>query len=105
MTTIFQLMKAKRLYLELQDAIENAPTIPPCQVTDPHLWFGSKDSDTMDYNIAKRFCKQCPVRVECLEYALDAEESHGIWGGTTVRERDRIIAARRRMALQSVRLV
>jgi hypothetical protein len=97
-------MKSKRLYLELQVAIENALTIPPCQVTDPQLWFGSKDSNTMDYNKAKRFCKECPVQRECLDYAVDAAEAHGIWGGTTVAQRDRIISARNRIRKQSGRL-
>jgi WhiB family transcriptional regulator, redox-sensing transcriptional regulator len=33
-------------------------------------------------------CAACPVRAECLRYALEAEfEVFGIWGGTTMIER------------------
>ena len=38
---------------------------------------------------AKRVCAACPVRVECLTYALDNHEQHGIWGGLSIRERYR----------------
>lgn len=35
---------------------------------------------------AKRVCRHCPVRNECLTFALTHNHS-GIWGGTTDRER------------------
>ena len=38
-------------------------------------------------NAAIRICQQCPVKAECLDYALDRNERIGIWGGTTVNER------------------
>lgn len=34
----------------------------------------------------KKMCALCPVRGDCLSYALGAE-LEGIWGGTTDRER------------------
>ncbi|WP_131799245.1 WhiB family transcriptional regulator, partial [Frankia sp. EI5c] len=36
---------------------------------------------------AKRICAGCAVRKECLGYAVEAAEPHGIWGGLTERER------------------
>jgi WhiB family redox-sensing transcriptional regulator len=36
---------------------------------------------------AKRICKRCSVRARCLNYALEARERHGIWGGFTEDER------------------
>ena len=36
---------------------------------------------------AKGICNVCAVRVECLEYALDIREPHGIWGGLNEVER------------------
>ena len=36
---------------------------------------------------AKALCAECPVRAECLEYALRVRESHGIWGGLNEMER------------------
>jgi WhiB family redox-sensing transcriptional regulator len=31
----------------------------------------------------------CEVQTTCLQYALDADERWGVWGGTTERERER----------------
>lgn len=38
-------------------------------------------------NDAKKVCANCKVRDICLEYALDHNEEHGVWGGLSVRER------------------
>jgi len=97
-------MKITKFYLQLQAAIENAPTIPPCQTTDPEVWFDNKDDGHMNYNVAKRFCNQCPVINECAKYALEAEEPFGVWGGLSARERDKMIGARNRIRKQSERL-
>jgi WhiB family redox-sensing transcriptional regulator len=36
---------------------------------------------------AKSICRQCPVRQECLDFAMSIREPHGIWGGMTEAER------------------
>jgi len=36
---------------------------------------------------AKSVCRRCPVKAECLQYALDTGEREGIWGGLTPGER------------------
>jgi WhiB family redox-sensing transcriptional regulator len=41
-------------------------------------------------------CQTCPVRLECLEYALGTNERFGIWGGMTVSEREQVRERRRR---------
>ena len=40
-------------------------------------------------------CSGCEVRSECLDHALARRESTGIWGGTTERDRRRILRRRR----------
>jgi WhiB family transcriptional regulator, redox-sensing transcriptional regulator len=40
---------------------------------------------------AKRFCAQCPVAMQCLEYSLRFREPYGTWGGITEDERQRIL--------------
>lgn len=44
--------------------------------------------------VAKSLCGQCPFANDCLDYALTARETSGIWGGLTARER---LAMLRRM--------
>jgi hypothetical protein len=36
---------------------------------------------------AKSVCWPCPVQSQCLAYALEHHELHGIWGGTSEKER------------------
>jgi WhiB family redox-sensing transcriptional regulator len=36
---------------------------------------------------AKAICRGCPVCAECLDYAMQTAQDHGIWGGTTDEER------------------
>lgn len=49
-----------------------------------------------DVLAAKRICAECPVRFDCLDYALRYEERDGVWGGTSAEERSKMIRARRR---------
>lgn len=32
-------------------------------------------------------CQRCPVRDDCLDYALSTRQAHGVWGGLTTNER------------------
>lgn len=34
-----------------------------------------------DVRRAKNLCALCPVRFECLQYALSVPETYGVWGG------------------------
>ena len=36
---------------------------------------------------AKHYCRRCTVRLRCLQHALTTPERHGVWGGTTPKER------------------
>ncbi|WP_276565109.1 WhiB family transcriptional regulator [Rhodococcus rhodochrous] len=45
---------------------------------------------------AKLICRPCPVRHECLHYALAIGEHHGVWGGATEHERKVFTYAPRR---------
>ncbi|MCP3939346.1 MAG: WhiB family transcriptional regulator [Actinomycetia bacterium] len=41
--------------------------------------------------MAKSICGQCCVRSECLDYAIEIREQHGIWGGHSEVERKRFL--------------
>ena len=58
-----------------------------CRGVDPDLFFPERGASTKE---AKRVCRGCVVRDECLEYALANGEKFGIWGGMSERERRRV---------------
>ena len=62
-----------------------------CAQTDPEAFFPEKGGSTRE---AKRVCRGCEVRAECLEYALENDERFGIWGGLSERERRRGLGVR-----------
>lgn len=49
--------------------------------------FERKEARAARERQAKAVCAACPVRVECLQYALRIREPHGIWGGLSEMER------------------
>ena len=51
---------------------------------------------------AKAICARCPVRIECLEYAVRIREPHGIWGGLNELERRILLRERERASLRIV---
>ena len=48
-----------------------------CIQTDPEAFFPEKGGSTRE---AKKVCLSCEVRSDCLEYALESDESFGVWG-------------------------
>jgi WhiB family transcriptional regulator, redox-sensing transcriptional regulator len=68
-----------------------------CRSEPPSRFF---PSDGVGVEVARRICAECPVKAACLEYALRNGIDHGVWGGTSERERRRI-ARRRRLATQA----
>lgn len=64
-----------------------------CRDKDLSLFFPETTEDgigplgSTTYKIAKGICKGCPVRYECLKYALDNHEPNGLWGGLNRGER------------------
>lgn len=62
-----------------------------CRGLDSELFFPERGQSTSE---AKAICHECDVRAECLAYALNNGEHHGIWGGLSERER-RVIRTKR----------
>ncbi len=55
-----------------------------CRDAEPDLFFPVTPQEG---DRALALCSICPVRVDCLEYALDTRERFGIWGGLTEKQR------------------
>jgi WhiB family redox-sensing transcriptional regulator len=64
----------------------------PCRY-DPDLFFPSQGNRAVTPR-AKAVCRACPFQPECLQYAL-AHAVHGVWGGTTLGERNAYRRARK----------
>lgn len=52
--------------------------------------FFTSRGDHAGLSIAKEICSQCSVWKDCLKFALDNHEQHGIWGGLAIRERRKV---------------
>lgn len=67
-----------------------------CRPHPTEWWFDIHPHSAI-YKQAVNICANCPVRVTCLEWALQwpVHDLHGIWGGTSQRERLRITDQRK----------
>lgn len=55
-----------------------------CAGSNPELWFPERGETVQP---ALDICQTCPVRTECLDYAVRWRIDHGIWGGLASRQR------------------
>jgi WhiB family redox-sensing transcriptional regulator len=74
-----------------------------CRGEDASLFFAPgyferKEEKELREVGAKAICARCPVRVDCLEYALRIREPHGVWGGLNEMERRVLLRERVRRA-------
>src|SRR5689334_24970980 len=74
--------------------IADWPSYAACRTSDPDALF----VQGAEQNIAKRICRGCPVRYECLADALDNRIEFGVWGGMTERERRALLRRHPRVA-------
>lgn len=77
-----------------------------CGQVGPRWFFPDEDEDAprgrgMSYLEGRKVCADCPVRAKCLQYALDTRQEHGLWGGVSPRERNRMLKALRDEAVAS----
>jgi len=70
-----------------------------CLNYEPEWWFayhtlsqGRGTRHTDESRLAISICEQCPVKEECLAFAMENKQQtiNGIWGGTTSGERNTI---------------
>lgn len=68
-----------------------------CAQADPDAWF-PESGEWPKVRAAKLICAACPVRAECLDYALASGERFGVWGGLSEDERRAELRRRRELA-------
>ena len=65
-----------------------------CRKADPNLFFGPqhepREVKAAREIKAKAICATCPVRAQCLEFAIETNEPFGVWGGLNELERRRL---------------
>lgn len=62
-----------------------------CKKHDPKIWFPDDmvGSSGRKFVVqAKSICSGCAVINQCLNYAIANQETYGIWGGQTPKERN-----------------
>lgn len=71
-----------------------------CIGMDTRIFFPIGETGTALHQVllAKQTCAACPVREECLEFAIATIQNDGVWGGTTEDERRLVKRARRAAA-------
>ena len=70
----------------------------PCRQVLPDLFF-PEPGDRRGARDAAALCRDCPVLLPCLTYAVK-HEKHGVWAGTTPKDRQklRLLGSRRTTA-------
>ncbi len=73
---------ARRLY---DEGAGNWRKLAACQGTDVELFFpvGVTGQAIDQIEAAKAVCHRCPVRAECLDFALVTNQECGVWGGAS----------------------
>ena len=63
-----------------------------CRHADPDLFFpaGTTGDAVEDTAAAIALCRRCPVREECLEFAMVTSQRDGVWGATSEEDRRRM---------------
>lgn len=86
-------MNLRKMAEALQD--NNWADDAACKDADSEIFFAHNGHSTgeSDMREAKSYCNgdenadPCPVREECLDYAMVANEKYGVWGGLDENER------------------
>lgn len=74
-----------------------------CRDEDPELFFpvGNSGPALLQIEEAKAVCMRCPVREQCLEFALASGQDAGVWGGLSEDERRSLKRRRARARARS----
>jgi WhiB family redox-sensing transcriptional regulator len=64
-----------------------------CAQTSSEIFFPAPDDPGTE---AKKICRRCPVRAECLTFAISNDERFGIWGGLDPDERRNLLRGTQR---------
>ncbi|GLH97367.1 WhiB family transcriptional regulator [Phytohabitans aurantiacus] len=69
-----------------------------CNPDNASAFYSPDSRGFSDYSRALALCWRCPARRPCLAWALDTEQRHGVWGGTTPTDRAAMLTDRAALA-------
>jgi WhiB family transcriptional regulator, redox-sensing transcriptional regulator len=84
--------------LEERDTGEAWRTRGVCSGGDPETFFPAPNEPA---DAAVALCRSCDVQGPCLAWALEVGDCHGVWGGTTPRERRAMLVAWREQVTEA----
>ncbi len=61
-----------------------------CKEVRIDYFFEDENGEWKDYNLAKSTCETCPVRAQCLDYAVFIRDDQGMWGGVAGENRRKL---------------
>lgn len=73
---------------KLWDAMDQMAFEPACS-NYPDIFFPEVGTPSVSWDVkwALDMCNECPLKQACANYAIENNETHGIWGGTFPRTR------------------
>lgn len=78
-------------YLYAYPGLRNAETgfmaDAACREADPAIFFEGCSRNEAERTEALSYCTICPVKSDCLNYAVDNNIEHGTWGGMNESDR------------------
>ena len=76
-------------YMSLLKLISKSGGVPCEKLPDAFYPEDILDADLRQAStkMAKALCQSCPVIESCFTYALETNQRHGVWGGSTADER------------------
>lgn len=94
----FKTSQIAQKYYSLMAAMTGAePCSQPEFLENPKSWLGDITADQYTGNwassnnvskaTAEKLCADCPLMKMCKDYAMEAQEPYGIWGGTRPKDR------------------
>jgi WhiB family redox-sensing transcriptional regulator len=73
-----------------------------CEGEDPETWFPKGEGERNGSKrvkaataYAQAICADCPVKTDCLAFAIALDLRYGIWGGVTEQDRAKLVGRRR----------
>lgn len=83
---------AQKYFTLIEATTGEEPCSQPEFLDNPKVWLGEITADKYISNwassnnvskaTAEKLCADCPIKELCRDYAMDAQEPYGIWGGT-----------------------